>query len=94
MSDFAHIQNIPSRPSIMKPKIVLFSHPDCPPCQVLKMLLEEKGVAFEERDITKDPSAVRELLEKYHSHSTPTLIIGDEVLIGFDPGRIDKILGD
>ena len=79
---------------MIKPKVVLFSHPDCPPCQVLKMLLEEKGVAFEERDITQDPSAVRELTEKYHSHSTPTLIIGDEVLIGFDPARIDKILGD
>jgi len=78
----------------MKPKVVLFSQPDCPPCQVLKILLEEKGVAFEERDITQDPSAVRDLMEKYKSHSTPTLVIGDEVLIGFDPERIDKLLGD
>jgi glutaredoxin-like YruB-family protein len=78
----------------MKPKVVLFSHPDCPPCQVLKMLLEEKGITFEERDITRDPSAVRELMEKYNSHSTPTLVIGDEVLIGFNPERLDEILGE
>ena len=78
----------------MKPKIVLFSQPDCPPCQVLKMFLTEKGATFEERDITRDPSAVRDLTEKYKSHSTPTLVIGDEVLIGFDPDRIDKILDE
>lgn len=78
----------------MKPKVVLFSQPDCPPCHVLKIFLEEKGIEFEERDITQDPSAVRELMEKYNSHSTPTLVIGEEVLIGFDPERLDKILGE
>lgn len=78
----------------MKPRVVLFSQPDCPPCHVLKIFLEEKGVEFEERDITRDPSAARELMEKHKSHSTPTLVIGEEVLIGFDPERIDKILGE
>jgi len=31
---------------------------------VVKLLLEEKGVAFEQRDITVDPAAVRDLTEK------------------------------
>jgi glutaredoxin-like YruB-family protein len=78
----------------MKPKIVLFTQPDCPPCMVLKLFLSEKGAIFEERDITRDPAAARDLTEKYKSHSTPTLVIGDEVLIGFDPERIDKILDE
>lgn len=77
-----------------KIRVVLFTHPDCPPCHILKLFLEEKGVAFEERDIAADPAAVRELTEKYNSHSTPTLVIGEEVLIGFDPERIDEILGE
>jgi glutaredoxin-like YruB-family protein len=77
-----------------KPKIVLYSHPDCPPCQIVKMFLEEKGVAFEERDVAADPAAVRELAEKYHSHSTPTLVIDEEVMIGFNPERLDEILGE
>lgn len=49
---------------------------------------------FEERDITQNPAAVRELTEKYSSHSTPTLVIGDEVMIGFNPERLDEILGE
>jgi glutaredoxin-like YruB-family protein len=76
------------------PKVVIFTQPDCPPCHVVKLFLTERGVAFEERDITLDQSAVQELLEKYRSHSTPTLVIGDEVMIGFDPERLDEILGE
>jgi len=78
----------------MKPKVVLFSQPDCPPCHVLKLILEERCVVFEERDITRDPAAVRELLEKYKSHSTPTLVVGDEVMIGFNPDRLDEMLDE
>ena len=55
--------------------------------------LSERGIEFEERDVTSDPSAVQELVEKYNSHSTPTLLIGDEVMIGFDPDRLDQLLG-
>jgi glutaredoxin-like YruB-family protein len=78
----------------MKPKVVLFSQPDCPPCHVVKLFLSERQVAFEERDITVDPAAARDLTEKYNSHSTPTLVIGQEVMIGFNPERLDEILGE
>ena len=76
-----------------QPKVVIFTQPDCPPCHVAKVFLAEKGVAFEERDISADPAAVRELTGKYRSHSTPTLVIGEEVMIGFNPERLDQILG-
>ncbi|HEV8525308.1 MAG TPA: glutaredoxin domain-containing protein [Terriglobales bacterium] len=55
--------------------------------------LSERGIAFEERDVSSDFGAVRELVEKYQSRATPTLVIGDEVIIGFDPQRIDELLG-
>lgn len=78
----------------MKSRVIVFTQPDCPPCQIVKLFLEERGVLFEERDITRDPEAVRELTEKYGSHSTPTLVIGEEVMIGFNPERLDEILGE
>lgn len=40
-----------------------------------------------------DFGAVRELVETYRSRATPTVVIGDEVIIGFDPERIDAVLG-
>jgi len=35
---------------------------------------------------------VRELVEKYQSRSTPTIIVGEQVMIGFDPQRLEKML--
>jgi hypothetical protein len=42
--------------------------------------------------VSADQAAVFELMRKYKSRITPTLVIGDEVLTGFDPKRIDKLL--
>jgi glutaredoxin len=36
---------------------------------------------------------VQELVYKYGSRSTPTIVIGDEVMVGFDPERLDQLLG-
>jgi hypothetical protein len=30
---------------------------------------------------------------KLQSRSTPTLVVGDQVLIGFDPEQIDRAIG-
>jgi glutaredoxin-like YruB-family protein len=74
-------------------KLTLFTQPDCTPCRWVKSYLQEKGLAFEERDISLDAEAVDDLVQKYNSRSTPTLVIGeDEVMIGFDPDRLEEIL--
>jgi glutaredoxin-like YruB-family protein len=72
--------------------LILFTQPDCPPCRWVKSYLAEKGLEYEERDISADPEAVTELVEKYNSRSTPTLVIGEQVMIGFDPEELDQIL--
>jgi glutaredoxin-like YruB-family protein len=74
------------------PKIIVFTQPDCPPCRSVKVYLADKGLEFEERDVTVDQEAVRELVETYQSRSTPTIVIGENVMIGFDPEELDQIL--
>ncbi len=58
----------------------------------MKAYLSERGIIFEDRDVSSDPQAVRDLIYKYRSRSTPTTVIGDEVIIGFDPERIEQLL--
>jgi hypothetical protein len=47
---------------------------------------------FEVRNVRSDPAAVRDLVGKYQSRSTPTIIVGEEVMIGFDPDRLEQML--
>jgi len=70
----------------------------------MKIFLEAKGIAFEERDIVADPEARRQMTEEHDSSETPTMVIffgttagesageTEEVIIGFDPVRLDQYL--
>jgi len=41
-----------------------------------------------------DRQAIVELVRKYNSNSTPTIVVDDQVMIGFDPKRLDQMLAD
>jgi glutaredoxin len=78
------------------PRVMLFTQPGCLSCELMKIFLEAKGIAFEERDIVANPEARREMTEKHDSTETPTMVIlsgeTEEVIVGFDPVRLDQYL--
>jgi glutaredoxin len=39
-------------------------------------------------------SAVREMVGTYKSRATPTIVVGDEVMVGFDPERLQQLLAE
>ncbi len=53
--------------------------------------LSRKGVTVEERDIRKDPQALKELLDRGH-RTTPVIELGGKTIIGFNPAEIDAAL--
>ncbi|MBI2059580.1 MAG: glutaredoxin family protein [Nitrospirae bacterium] len=56
------------------------------------MYLSQKGVAFETRNVSHDEQAFRELRDVYNATGTPIIVIGDQVVRGFDLGRIRRLL--
>jgi hypothetical protein len=44
--------------------------------------------------VSVDADAVDDLIHKYQSRSTPTLVIGEEVMIGFDPAQLDALMAE
>jgi glutaredoxin-like YruB-family protein len=74
-----------------QPRVIIFTQPDCPPCRWVKSFLSDKGVEFEERDLSLDPQAVHDLVNVYESRSTPTLVVGEQVFIGFDPEQLQEV---
>jgi glutaredoxin len=74
-------------------KVIVFTQQDCPPCGWVKNFLLQRGVEFEERSVDSGAAVARELTHTYKSQSTPTVVIGDQVLIGYDPERLSLLLG-
>jgi glutaredoxin len=74
-------------------KVIVFTQQDCSPCSWVKDFLLQRGVEFEERSIDSGTAVARQLTHTYKSQSTPTVVIGDHVLIGYDPERLGQLLG-
>ena len=74
-------------------RVLLYSQPGCPPCHAAKQFLKARDVAFEYKDVQADPVALRELV-KLNSRTTPTIVVGEEVMIGFDPQRLERMLAE
>ncbi|WP_147531781.1 glutaredoxin family protein [Bacillus marasmi] len=73
-------------------EIILYSQPDCPPCEITKKFLKEYGFSYTEKNIKVDNKARNELINKYQSYSTPTIVIGDRIIRGFDAKELAKAL--
>ncbi|MGH9508649.1 MAG: glutaredoxin family protein [Terriglobales bacterium] len=61
-------------------------------CGTVKSYLSERGIEFEDRNIRANPEYVQNLVGKYNSRTTPTVVIGEQVIIGFDPEQIEQAL--
>ena len=53
--------------------------------------LSQRGVVFDEKNITKAASAVDEL-EKLGAMTTPVIVIDGEAIIGFNQKRLEELL--
>lgn len=71
--------------------ILLFTQPGCFSCELMRIYLEARELTFEERDISTDLEARRDMSETYGSNETPTMLLDGEVIIGFDPSLLDQI---
>jgi glutaredoxin len=80
-----------SEATVTTPRVVLYSQPGCAPCFAARTFLTSRKVPFEYKDVQADPQAFRELMD-LGSRSTPTLLVGSEVMIGFDPAKLDALL--
>jgi glutaredoxin 3 len=77
----------------LKADVTVYSTPFCAPCERLKHHLREKGVAFKLVDVMMDEEAGA-FLERRGIRTMPVLSIGEELVVGFDPARIDALLAE
>jgi glutaredoxin len=76
----------------MADAVTLFVRPGDPGCESARRYLDEKKVAYTTRDITKDPSASAVLFGKLGKIVVPTFLIGDRMIVGFDPVQLLRYL--
>ena len=81
------------------PKVVVYGNSSCGYCMAARMLLKKKGVDFENVNVTNDPDALGEMLDRSGRRTVPQIFIGDVHVGGFDDlyaldqsGNLDEML--
>lgn len=72
--------------------VKIYTSPGCPYCFTLKEFLKEKGIEFEEIDVSKDEKARDEMIKKSGRLEAPIIEIDSQIVVGFDKEKICKLL--
>ena len=73
-------------------KVKVYSTQTCPYCEMVKDYLKEKGVEFEDVDVSQDQRAAQEMIKKSGQMGVPQTEINGRIIVGFNPRAIDEEL--
>ena len=71
--------------------VIVYTSPTCPYCTMVKEFLSQRGINFEERDVSRDPSYAQELVSSTGQMGVPVTIINGQIVVGFDRGRLEQV---
>lgn len=73
-------------------KVKVYTTPTCVFCLPTKQFLQQQGVDYDEIDVSQSEEALQELKEKTGQTGVPVIEVGDQLIIGFDRAKINKLL--
>jgi glutaredoxin 3 len=78
----------------MADKVVkVYSTPTCPWCRRTKQFLENNGIKYQDLNVADDKAAREEMINVTHQMSVPTIMIDNEMVVGFKEAELKEKLG-
>jgi len=74
-------------------KVTIYSTPTCTYCQIAKQFFTENNVEYTEIDVAADAEKRTEMVDKTGQMGVPVIEIDDQVVVGFEEGKVREMLG-
>ena len=81
-------------------KVTVYTKVPCPYCLNAKRMLTNKGVTFQEVDLTDKFDEMQKMKDRYGWQTFPMILINDKLIGGYsdmkaldDEGKLDPLLG-
>ncbi|MGQ9478082.1 MAG: glutaredoxin family protein [Candidatus Bipolaricaulia bacterium] len=75
------------------PEVKVYTTPTCPWCMRVKQFLDERGIPYEEYDVSEDAYRAEEMIRKSGQMGVPVIEVDGEIVVGFDRSRLEELLG-
>ena len=76
----------------MDKKVRIYSTPTCPYCHKAKAYLDQKGITYEDIDVSVNSEKAKGMVNLSGQMSVPVLDIDGEIIVGFDREKIEKAI--
>jgi glutaredoxin-like YruB-family protein len=73
--------------------VTIYSTTTCTYCNLAKTYFKENNIAYTEHNVASDTNARKEMVEKSGQMGVPVILVGEEIVVGFDKERIVELLG-
>lgn len=73
--------------------VTIYSTPTCHFCHMAKDFFKENNVTYTEHDVASDLEQRKIMMEKSGQMGVPVIVIGEELIVGFDKPKVAKLLG-
>ena len=75
-------------------EVTIYTTPTCPWCHRAKAWLRDKKIRYREIDVTTDRSGAEEMVRISGQTGVPVIVVGGEVIVGFNQNRLNEIFKD
>ena len=72
--------------------VKVYSTPACAYCVTLKKFLTEKGIEFDNIDVSEKEEFLQEMIDKSGQMGVPVIDVDGQIIIGFNKEKIIKLL--
>jgi len=76
-----------------KSVVTIYSTPSCHFCHMAKDFFNANNIIYTEYNVAGDAEKRKEMVEKSGQMGVPVIIIGSEIIIGFNKPKITQLLG-
>jgi len=73
-------------------KVIIYSTPTCHFCVMAKDYFKDNNVSYEEFDVASLADKRKEMMEKSGQLGVPVILVGDDVVVGFNKSRLARLL--
>ena len=77
----------------MPKTVTIYSTPTCHFCKMAKDFFAEKGIQYTNYDVSSDAEKREEMIGMTGQLGVPVIVIGSDVMVGFDRSKIAGKLG-
>jgi glutaredoxin 3 len=77
----------------MDKHVTIYSTPTCHFCHMAKAFFDEHNVSYTDINVATDLEKRKEMIDMTGQMGVPVIRIEDDVVVGFDEGKVRELLG-